>query len=205
VAAVAVVPGTPWTVWVGFPEAAVLEPARRFLRQMSLGALVFLGMAALFTALATRRITQPLVDLTQAAARLTKGEYDGPIPVRRLDEIAMSAQIAEAQTQLRQQLGELRTTSDRLRAVVGSVPMTLWSVDREGIVTLWEGTLLQRVGINAEAPRRRVLFISGYAPGALKQASQIPSDAAFLQKPFSVQTLLQKVQDVLGMRPSEPS
>jgi PAS domain S-box-containing protein len=63
----------------------------------------------------------------------------------------MSVQIAEAHAQLRAQLAELRRTNDRLRAVFASVPMTLWSVDAEGIVTLWEGSLLPRGGIDAEA------------------------------------------------------
>jgi PAS domain S-box-containing protein len=159
VAAVAVVPDTPWAVWVGFPEGTVLGPAGRFLREMSFAAVVFLFLAAVLIALATRRITQPLAELTEAAASLANGEYDGPIAVRRLDEIglfaqtfnAMSGQIADAQTQLREQLGELRRTSDRLRAVVASVPMTLWSVNAEGVVALWEGSLLQRIGIDPAA------------------------------------------------------
>jgi len=40
----------------------------------------------------------------------------------------------------------LRRTLERLQAVVSKMPMALWSLDRDGIVTLSEGTLLEKLG-----------------------------------------------------------
>jgi two-component system cell cycle sensor histidine kinase/response regulator CckA len=40
----------------------------------------------------------------------------------------------------------LHRTLEQLQAVVSSVPMVLWALDRDGIVTLSEGTLLEKLG-----------------------------------------------------------
>jgi two-component system, cell cycle sensor histidine kinase and response regulator CckA len=44
---------------------------------------------------------------------------------------------------------QLRRTVDQLQAVVSSVPMALWALDPNGIVTLAEGRLLPRFGVRA--------------------------------------------------------
>jgi two-component system, cell cycle sensor histidine kinase and response regulator CckA len=44
---------------------------------------------------------------------------------------------------------QLRRTVDQLRAVVSSVPMALWALDRQGTITLSEGRLLSRFGWRA--------------------------------------------------------
>jgi CheY-like chemotaxis protein len=49
-----------------------------------------------------------------------------------------------------------------------------------------------------ERPDTRVLFISGYTPGAVTQGGLLPAGSHFLQKPFSPETLARKVREVLG-------
>ena len=44
---------------------------------------------------------------------------------------------------------KLRTTLERLQAVVSHMPIVLWTLDRDGIVTLSEGTLLEKLGFKA--------------------------------------------------------
>jgi two-component system cell cycle sensor histidine kinase/response regulator CckA len=43
----------------------------------------------------------------------------------------------------------LRRTLERLQAVVSNMPIVLWSLDCDGIVTLSEGTLLEKLGFKA--------------------------------------------------------
>ena len=47
-------------------------------------------------------------------------------------------------------------------------------------------------------PRVRTLFMSGYTDDAALKDGVLESRAAFLQKPFSMETLLHKVREVLG-------
>jgi DNA-binding NtrC family response regulator len=51
--------------------------------------------------------------------------------------------------------------------------------------------------ITSSHPETRVLFISGYADGALNQDHVVPENAAFLQKPFTPDALVRKVREVL--------
>ena len=44
---------------------------------------------------------------------------------------------------------KLRRTLERLQAVVSHMPIVLWTLDREGIVTLSEGSLLPKLGLKA--------------------------------------------------------
>jgi nitrogen-specific signal transduction histidine kinase/CheY-like chemotaxis protein len=46
-------------------------------------------------------------------------------------------------------------------------------------------------------PETRVLFISGYADGALNHDHAIPENAAYLQKPFTPNVLVNKVREML--------
>lgn len=47
-------------------------------------------------------------------------------------------------------------------------------------------------------PNLKVLFVSGYTDESLLEAGQFPSGTAFLQKPFTLGSLLGKVRDVLN-------
>lgn len=49
----------------------------------------------------------------------------------------------------------------------------------------------------AEKPHLRVLFVSGYTDESLLEAGQFPAGTAFLQKPFTLGSLLGKVREVL--------
>ena len=58
--------------------------------------------------------------------------------------------------------------------------------------------------IEAVRPGRPVLFMSGYGEELLGSQRMIPEGASFLQKPFTEETLLAKVQAIIGAR-STPS
>ena len=47
-------------------------------------------------------------------------------------------------------------------------------------------------------PETKVLYLSGYTEDAIISEGTIERDAAFLQKPFTLKSLSQKVREVLG-------
>jgi FixJ family two-component response regulator len=47
-------------------------------------------------------------------------------------------------------------------------------------------------------PDMKALYVFGYADDGLSLAGQLPDGAVFLQKPFSVKALLDKVKKALG-------
>jgi len=51
--------------------------------------------------------------------------------------------------------------------------------------------------VRSRRPDMKVIFISGYAEGALRQRSSDGNELYFLAKPFSLKQLATKVKDVL--------
>ena len=72
IAATARVPGLDWMVWVSQPESVVLAPARQLLwRSIPIAVVIALIGAALMW-MFTRRITHPIVELTEAAENIAR-------------------------------------------------------------------------------------------------------------------------------------
>jgi signal transduction histidine kinase len=126
------IPGTPWVLWVEQPRGIVLEPMRRLLVEIGILAVVFIFAGAIVGWLSSRRITRPLVALTDAAEQIARAEGSGPMTlagdeVERLTEAfgRMVARIEEARTELEQQVEEaqslaeeLESTNDELRSAL---------------------------------------------------------------------------------------
>lgn len=96
------VAGTPWTVVVAFPERVITEPVSAFLRRLGFVALAAMVLALAITWWVSRRITTPLVQLTDAATALAAGDYARRVRIRRWDELgrlgdAFSTMAAEVQ------------------------------------------------------------------------------------------------------------
>ena len=116
--ALADVRGTLWAVWLDFPEANVLAPARRFLQRMTAVAIACVAVAALMTAFMSARITTPLGALTDASEAIAAGDYDRRVDAGRRDEIgrlvtsfnAMAAQVGSMHRDLEARVQE-RTAS----------------------------------------------------------------------------------------------
>jgi signal transduction histidine kinase len=126
--------GSPWLVLVEYPRQAVLAPARAALAGLVLiGAIILiLGLVAAW--LLSRTLTRPLVGLTQAAERVTAGDYTqvvGSDP--RGDELGrlatafdtMVTRVGEAQQRLedrvRARTAELQERNEELEAFAYSI------------------------------------------------------------------------------------
>lgn len=112
--ATAAVPGTPWMVAVDIPMEAIDAPIGQFLQRLVLIAAVvmLLGLGAAW--IISRRITRPLVALTDAAAAISDGDFSRSVRIDRSDELgrlgtafsAMASEVRHTRENLEQRIGE---------------------------------------------------------------------------------------------------
>ncbi|HKT78916.1 MAG TPA: ATP-binding protein [Vicinamibacterales bacterium] len=115
--ALAFVQGTPWAIWIDFPQSAILQPARAFLVRMSGIAAIFLLLACGAAVMITRRVTTPLTELAGMSEAIARGDYSARVETRRRDELgrlsrafnAMALDVQTAHDNLEQTVRE-RTT-----------------------------------------------------------------------------------------------
>ncbi|MGH7647021.1 MAG: sensor histidine kinase [Gemmatimonadaceae bacterium] len=116
----------PWVVWVGLPMSAVLAPARSLLGRLIITAVIILIVGAGIAWIVSRRISGPLIALTEASAGIASGDYSRRVESVRDDELgrlatafnSMAAEVADARRNLEQRVSErtaeLRGALDRL-------------------------------------------------------------------------------------------
>jgi signal transduction histidine kinase len=116
------IPMTPWIVAIEMPRAAVLAPTERFLLRSIAIATAVLLVAAAIGWMTTRRITTPLLQVTEAAEAVAESRPHVHVEIEREDEIGRLADsfntMAEKVEQARLDL-ELRVetrTSELLAA-----------------------------------------------------------------------------------------
>ena len=115
IGAFALIPGTPWVLLVEFPRNVVLAPAWQLLRRLIAAGVLFLVVATLAASTLSRRVTQPLGDLTLAAQALQRGDFGRRVIASRRDELgqlgrafnAMAQQIESGRRSLELRASEL--------------------------------------------------------------------------------------------------
>jgi signal transduction histidine kinase len=85
------IPMTPWIIAIEFPRATVLAPTQRLLARSLLIAGVLLVLAAAVGWFVTRRITTPLLEVTEAAEAVAESRPHVHVAIDRGDEIGRLA------------------------------------------------------------------------------------------------------------------
>ena len=122
VAVYAHIPNTPLRVIAETPYAVLLERPTAYLRRSIAVALPMLLAGILGAWVLSRRITRPLVQLTEAADAISTGNYGFRAPVGRRDETGrlaeafntMAEQVQRSHDDLERQFAESRTLATRL-------------------------------------------------------------------------------------------
>jgi two-component system phosphate regulon sensor histidine kinase PhoR len=125
-------------------------------RDLVLGALAALALVILVSALLARRLSAPLRELRQGAARFAQGEFSSPLPVPAFEEFAV---VAEEMNRMAAQLderirGEVRQRQE-LEAVLSSMVEGVLAFDREANLISLNGAAARLLGVRAEQVRGR--------------------------------------------------
>jgi signal transduction histidine kinase len=110
------VAGSPWSVVLAEPEAAVTERPREFLLRMVLFGAALLLLGTFIAWLLSRHVTRPLRDLTEAAEALSSGDHSRRVEARGGAELVrladtfnvMAGRIGEAHAELGKRNAELQ-------------------------------------------------------------------------------------------------
>lgn len=114
--------GTPWMLVLEVDRSAVIAPARSMVARFALFTMFLLVAAAAVSWLLIRRTVRPLVDLTNAATSMARGDYSARVAVRNADEVGrlgmsfneMAGEVAASQARLAGQVQEAQRLADEL-------------------------------------------------------------------------------------------
>jgi PAS domain S-box-containing protein len=146
--------GTPWFVLVEFPEEPLLVPAHRFLRRIVLIDLILLTVGIGGALALSRRITQPLQALTEAASAISGGDYSKTVDVQSRDELgllaagfnAMTTKVRASQSELEENVQALRGSEQHLQTVIENLSEGLILSDLDGQLLHWNRAALDMHG-----------------------------------------------------------
>ena len=115
---------TPYIYVLEAPKGAIVAAPRQTIRQLALVSVALLIGGVVVSWALARRITKPLVELTQASEEIAKGRYGGQVTAERAasDEVRrlarsfnrMAMEVQASQGELASQVEEALTTSEQL-------------------------------------------------------------------------------------------
>jgi two-component system phosphate regulon sensor histidine kinase PhoR len=125
-------------------------------RDLVLGALAALALVILVSALLARRLSVPLRELRQGAARFAHGEFSLPLPIPAFDEFAVVAEEMNRMAALLDQRirGEVRQRQE-LEAVLSSMVEGVLAFDREANLISLNDAAARLLGVRAAQVRGR--------------------------------------------------
>jgi diguanylate cyclase (GGDEF)-like protein/PAS domain S-box-containing protein len=155
VGALVAAPETPWAVWVEFPQAALLSPARALLRGGLLLTLGCLIVGALLVTTVTARAVRPLDDLAHAAHDVAAGNYTQRVYSSRSQEIGQLADVFNAMTARVEDAHRAVThVNERTQFALEAAQAAVWEFEFETHTMTWSAAMAALYGLTPGAAPR---------------------------------------------------
>ena len=127
---------TVWSIGLRIPLEAATKSADEQMRMQFLMGLLISLVTLLLVLILSRRITEPLLDLSEAAARISRGNYDHPVTPRGTGEIReLCRAFRDMVTQVQQGRQHLQNSIDALEIIIEKVPFGMVLIDSQHKIT----------------------------------------------------------------------
>ncbi len=131
------IPNTPWSLVIMFPRGSVLRDMRDSMLVIALFGVLAVIVGAAMAWLLSGTFTRPLAELSRAAERISGGDYDHQVPIRRDDEIGavagafnrMSSSLRVSRCELETKVAEAASSARRLERVITSSGAVLYELE----------------------------------------------------------------------------
>ncbi len=136
-ASVAPVANTPWSVVAELPSALVLQRAHEILLWQVIVGLALLAAAAAIAWTVSGRFARPLLEVAEAAAAVSAGDYSRRVRIVRRDEVGalgaafngMATSVSDSRRQLQDQVVALAASEARYRDLFEHNPNPMYVFD----------------------------------------------------------------------------
>jgi PAS domain S-box-containing protein len=118
-----------WLIAVELSKNSVLQAAQLFLYSLIAGGTILLALGVFLTWVISRKMTEPLRQLTIVSSAMADGHYCGHLPTTRDDEFGKLARSFNAMTaQVRKSQDQLQRTADTYKLLFEKNPMPMWII-----------------------------------------------------------------------------
>ena len=127
---------TLWSIGLRIPFKAVTKTANEQMRMQALMGLLISLVTLLLVLILSRRITEPLLDLSTAAAQISQGNHTHPVTPRGTGEIRdLCRAFRDMATQVQQSRQHLQNSIDALEIIIEKVPFGMVLIDADHKIT----------------------------------------------------------------------
>ena len=127
---------TLWSIGMRIPFEAVTKTANEQMRMQALMGLLISLVTLLLVLILSRRITEPLLDLSTAAAQISQGNHNHPVTPRGTGEIReLCRAFRDMATQVQQSRQHLQNSIDALEIIIEKVPFGMVLIDADHKIT----------------------------------------------------------------------
>jgi PAS domain S-box-containing protein len=135
VGAATAIHGTPWLLWVEQPRATVLAPTHRLVADLAALAAFFILVGAASAAVLGRRLTRPIVRLTEAAEHLAASDESVAPNDGSLDEIErLTDAFGRMAGRVHESHEALASSERRFRSLIENATDPIAILDATGVV-----------------------------------------------------------------------
>lgn len=136
---------------IAVPVYKVEQVVFDFIRAMSVGLLIGIFISTIVSIIFSRRFTEPIIDLTETAKLITKGNYDNRVYIHSNDEVGELADAFNTMTKrMRNSVWELEEKNAELESVLSSMEVGLAAIDEDYKILLHNEPFRQILGLEEE-------------------------------------------------------